>query len=84
MHLCLQMEMQGIHSHLKAAASSQLWTRTMINGKITARRNSRVVGGMASAIKRVLMVSTSMEATQTPPIMPRESRGTVGQATNTF
>ena len=62
------MEMQGIHSHLKAAASSPLWTRTMINGRITAQKHLKVVGGMVCAIKLVLMVCTSMAATQTPRI----------------
>ena len=79
------MEMQEIHSHLKAAVSSPLLTRTMITGKSTAQKRSKVVGGMACAIKPVLMVCTSMaEATQTPRILLRGSRGTVGLGTNTF
>lgn len=78
------METPGIHSLLKAAASSQQWTKTMTHGKTTALRHTRVAGGTLNAIKRVLTVSTSMEATQIPRTWQQVSRGTVGQATNTF
>lgn len=83
-HIPLQMEMQEIHSHLRAAVSSPRLTKTMITGKSTARKRSKVVGGTACVIKPVLMVCTSMEATQILRISPRESRGTVGLDTNTF
>ena len=84
LHIRLQMEMQEIHSHLKAAVSSPQLTRTMITGKSTARKRSKAVGGMACVTKPVLMVCTSMAATQIPRILPRESRGTVGLGTSTF
>ena len=53
LHIPLQMEMQEIHSHLRAAVSSPLLTRTMITGKSTARKHSKAVGGMACVIKPV-------------------------------
>ena len=73
-----------MHSHLRAAVNSPLLTKTMITGKSTAQKPSKVVGGTACAIRPVLMVCTSMAATQTPRILRRESRGTVGLGTNTF
>ena len=79
------METQEIHSHMKAVPSSPLLTKTMMNGRrTTALKYSKVVGGTACVIWPVLMVCTSLDATQTQRILPRESRGIAGLGTNTF